>query len=184
MQCKFCLKDYSSIRSKSQHEWRCDDNPNRKITQNQYTKAKRLGLPRPEISEKTRLKLAAGASKQIKSDGFKERHSISMKLAVKNNPDSYSVSRIAGRRNKIDYDGITFDSPWEVNFYAWGKEKKIQVERNSRGFPYTWKGERTYFPDFYLPELDLYVEVKGYQSERCSAKISQFTESLVVLKWE
>lgn len=43
-------------------------------------------------------------------------------------------------------------------------------------------GSRTYFPDFYLPNLDLYIEVKGYERERDLAKWSQFPEKLIVLK--
>lgn len=31
-------------------------------------------------------------------------------------------------------------------------------------------GSRTYFPDFYLPESDMWIEVKGYETERDIAK--------------
>ena len=37
-------------------------------------------------------------------------------------------------------------------------------------FSYEFKGAREYFPDFYLPEHDAYVEVKGYKTDKDSAK--------------
>jgi predicted nuclease of restriction endonuclease-like RecB superfamily len=43
-------------------------------------------------------------------------------------------------------------------------------------------GDRTYFPDFYIESLDLYVEIKGYETERDRAKWFQFPHKLVVLK--
>ena len=55
-------------------------------------------------------------------------------------------------------------------------------ERPNKGFNYTWNGNRTYFPDFYLPSLNLYVEVKGYETERDTAKWSQFPKKLFVIK--
>ena len=52
-----------------------------------------------------------------------------------------------------------------------------------QGFPYNWNGDRTYFPDFYLPELSEYVEVKGYKTERDVAKWQQFPNKLrLILK--
>jgi hypothetical protein len=43
---------------------------------------------------------------------------------------------------------------------------------------------RRYTPDFYLPLEDVYVEIKGYKTEKDEAKWSQFPERLVVLMKE
>lgn len=37
-----------------------------------------------------------------------------------------------------------------------------------------------YTPDFYLPDLDLYIEVKGYETDKDRSKWSQFTNNLEV----
>ena len=52
----------------------------------------------------------------------------------------------------------------------------------TEGFPYIWNGERTYFPDFYIESLDLYVEIKGYETDRDKAKWKQFPKKLRVIK--
>lgn len=42
--------------------------------------------------------------------------------------------------------------------------------------------QRLYMPDFYLPNKNIYIEVKGYQTERDILKWKYFPEKLVVLK--
>lgn len=77
MNCKFCNKECKNDNSLRNHERLCKLNPNRQLTTyekygpikgfnfrgtrkgcNQYIKAKNLGLPKPEISLETRLKLS------------------------------------------------------------------------------------------------------------------------------
>ena len=41
--------------------------------------------------------------------------------------------------------------------------------------------EHIYFPDFYLPEYNYYIEVKGYQRERDLYKW-QSVEHLIIIK--
>lgn len=40
-----------------------------------------------------------------------------------------------------------------------------------RRFKLSWC---TYLPDFYLPELDVWVEIKGYMTEEAQRKIDSF----------
>ena len=50
---------------------------------------------------------------------------------------------------------------------------------------YFWeKRERRYYPDFYLPEYDKYIEVKGYERERDLKKwnIEELKNRLIILK--
>lgn len=47
---------------------------------------------------------------------------------------------------------------------------------------YVWEErDRNYFPDFYLPDFDLYIEVKGIQVDRDDAKWS-VVENLMIVK--
>jgi hypothetical protein len=192
MNCQYCNKLCKNANSLRQHEIRCLKNPNKiavnpkfnntgRVGKNQYIKAKDLGLPKPTISKETRKKLAVGGTKIIWSDEKRQSHSESMKNAVKNNPESYSSSN-RGRTKQIIYDGIKFIGQWELDFYIWSKNNSLNPQRPSIGFPYIWNGDRTYFPDFYLPTLDVYVEVKGYETDRDIAKWSAFTNKLCIVK--
>lgn len=66
-------------------------------------------------------------------------------------------------------------------FYEFCLENHIECLRNYSGFDYIWNGEPTYYPDFYLPEFDTYVEIKGYKTERDVAKWSHFPKKMIVL---
>jgi hypothetical protein len=112
---------------------------------------------------------------------IRAKHKQSMKDAVKNNPDSYTSSN-RGRTKQIIVDGIKLQGQWEVDFYNWAKEKGLSPERPTIAFKYEWNGERFYHPDFYIPSLDLYVEVKGYETDRDRAKWSQFPGKLRIIK--
>ena len=79
--------------------------------------------------------------------------------------------------------GITFDGTWELKFYEWCLHKNIKIEDNIKFFEYTWNNsEHLYNPDFYLPEYNIYVEVKGYFDDKDIAKWNCFTEKLSVVK--
>lgn len=109
----------------------------------------------------------------------KLEHSRRMSLVVENNPNSYSHMR-GGKRK---YGEHWVDSEWEIEVIKFLIERKISFLRNCGYFNYTYKNRvRKYFPDFYLPEFDLYIEVKGYQTDKDLAKWSQFPKKLLVIK--
>ena len=148
---------------------------------NQYTKAKELGLPFPKISPETSKKFSEAGRKQIWSEERRAKHSQSMKMAVENNPNSYTSAN-RGRTKQIEKYGIKFQGNWELEFYEYCLGKKINIQRINNWFPYEWQGTRKYFPDFYLPDLDTYVEIKGYETDRDRAKWSQFPKRLIIIK--
>ena len=54
-------------------------------------------------------------------------------------------------------------------------ENKIKWIRNKDIFSYSFDGkERKYKPDFYLIDEDVYVEIKGYKTDKDTAKWLQF----------
>jgi hypothetical protein len=115
------------------------------------------------------------------SEEKRKQISEMMKKRIAENPEAFMGGR-RGRVKQVIMDGIKLQGKWEVEFYKWAKINGLNPQRCTRGFPYEWNGSRTYFPDFYLPNLDLYIEVKGYERERDLAKWSQFPEKLIVLK--
>jgi len=148
---------------------------------NQYTLAKELGLPKPIVTQETRDKISRKSSGRLHSKETKDKLSASMKRAVEMYPESYNSSN-RGRTKQIIVDGIKFQGKWELLFYNWCKDNNIQIRRCSENFPYNWNGSRKYFPDFYLTELNIYAEVKGYKTDRDKAKWSQFPHQLLIVQ--
>ena len=153
---------------------------------NQWTKAKETGVPYT-ISDETRRKLSESSTRvnneRWSSEENRKKQSESMKKAVEKYPESYTSSN-RGRTKQIIVDGIKFQGKWELEFYQFCKDNNIQIERSNEWFEYEWNGTRKYFPDFYLVEKDMYVEVKGYETDRDRAKWSAFPKTLKIIRKE
>jgi len=81
-----------------------------------------------------------------------------------------------------EYRGVVFDSTWEAAFAQRCDALSVKWVRPDLGFPYYWKGRpHKYYPDFYLPDYNLYVETKGYYSGVDFAKFTQFPHPLIVI---
>lgn len=179
--CRFCNKVCKNDNSLRNHERLCKLNPERQLIksnfikwnekrkllnipgENQFTKAAKLGLEKPIVSEETRRKLSIAAKKRIVTDQTKQKISNSMQQAVKNHPESYSSCRVNGRVKVFEYNGVKLNGMWEVDFAKYLDEYNIKWIRPKNGFEYIWENKtHIYYPDFYLSRYDLYVEVKGY----------------------
>ena len=68
--------------------------------------------------------------------------------------------------------GHSVRSPWEANFARILKLMGVTYIYESQIFELPRKG--TYHPDFYLPELDRYVEIKGYWDFKSLLKVTLF----------
>lgn len=143
-----------------------------------------LGLPKPIDSNEKRQKISKLHKGRKKTIEQKRQMSICMKAAVKNHPESYSSKNVCGRNKQIEYKGIKLNSSWEKIVVEWLDQYNIQWKRNDIGFKYYWNEKKSYhlyFPDFYLPDLDLYIEVKGYERERDRCKWKAL-DNLIILK--
>lgn len=69
------------------------------------------------------------------------------------------------------YNGMCFRSKWEAELAKYLDSKSIR-------WYYEWKRfyfkDCSYLPDFYLPDYDLYVEVKGLMRPEGAKRISRF----------
>lgn len=119
---------------------------------------------------------------KIWTDEDRLKHSAIMKKVVEANPDSYSKNNVCGRVKIEEYNGESFHGKWEVMFAKWLDENGISWARKVEPLKYEWNGKwHLYFPDFYLPEMDVYVEVKGYETERDRCKWKA-VPNLIVIK--
>ena len=87
----------------------------------------------------------------------------------------------SGRGKKGRYKGIWCDSSWESAWVIYHLEHNIKFKRNWQKFEYVYENKTyTYIPDFIKD--DMYIEIKGYLTERAKQKISQFPHTLLVLQ--
>jgi hypothetical protein len=199
MNCKFCDKKCKNDNSLRNHERLCKKNPNKQIIVsnfieynkkrkdlgikgcNQYTKARELGLPKPIISNETRKKISENSKKRKYTEEDKIKHSEIMKRVVELHPDSYTKNNVVGRVKNIEYNGVKLKGSWELIVVKWFDENDIEWEHETKYFEYEWEGSRRYYPDFYLPKFNLFIEVKGYETERDGEKWKS-VPNLIVLK--
>ena len=166
LNCIYCNKEYNNKSGYSNHSRRCPSNPNRILE---------------AITPAGRAKIIAKNNAYRHSDETKKKLSESMKKAVLANPESYS-SKNRGRTKQIIIDGIKLQGQWEADFYLWAKDQGLDPKRPTESFKYNWNGERWYHPDFYIESMDLYVEVKGYETDRDRAKWLHFPKKLRIIK--
>lgn len=204
--CIHCSKNCESPRSKASHENLCKSNQNRRVSHfekltrserselikdieksNQYIKAKKLGLPIPTMKEESKEKIRESTKRHNqeywfgeKSTEHRKNHSMIMRNIAASNPESYSASN-RGRTKQVEKYGIKFQGSWELLAYEYFLTLNISIVRNYTGFQYEFQGKRTYFPDFYLPDKDIYIEVKGYKTEKDAYKWAWFPHKLLVI---
>lgn len=71
------------------------------------------------------------------------------------------ISRNIIRGHRVSYGSTTYRSTWEVTFAKYCDSKGLKYEYESYRFSYTYQGvQRLYIPDFYLPSLNLMIEIK------------------------
>jgi len=108
-----------------------------------------------------------------------------MRNAVLKNPDSYTANNVSGRTPIINYKNFKLKGSWELETAKWLDRQNIKWTTVKEGFDYFWENSlHTYYPDFYLPEYNMFIEVKGYERERDKAKWSVVNNLIVIKKHE
>jgi hypothetical protein len=201
MECVYCNKLCKNDNSLRNHQRLCKLNPNRQIlpsnlnlngwrekvsmglamVSNQHTKAKERGEV-VVVSEETKRKIGnAVRGRQMPIEEI-ERRKIAMKKAVLQNPNSYTANNVSGRTPIIEYNGFKLKGSWELETAKWLDRNNIKWTNILDGFEYDWNGStHLYYPDFYLTEIDYYIEVKGYERERDRAKW-KVVKNLTIIK--
>lgn len=76
------------------------------------------------------------------------------------------------RQAKFVYNGIGMRSNWERLAAAYFDEVGLKWQYEPRRF--VLPSKRHYYPDFYLPQLDLWVEIKGFATYVATTKFDEF----------
>lgn len=198
--CKYCGKQCKNLNSLKQHEVRCKKNPssilvkdnlyeyrlklqsgdktvwNKGLTKDTDDRVKAQGETYHNKYVNGEIKIwCAGLSKEtddrIKTYSTKISETVSNKIE---NSDWHCQSR-----KRIEYNDNVFDSDWEFEFVKFLDSHNIKWIRKISPFIYIYKNsEHKYFPDLYLPDHDLYIEIKGRCTEKDKAKWDQFDKKL------
>lgn len=129
----------------------------------------------------------------MKTEKYKIEQSNIMKLSVQKYPQSYDKKNVSGRVKNINksFWGVEmiFKGTWEVIVAEFLFENNIRFINDINPIQYLWSEDNKihlYFPDFYLPKHNIYIEVKGFERQRDIDKWSAFKDkgNLIILKEE
>lgn len=180
--CRFCAKEYG--KRTSWHEGVCKSNPNARKSTNQYIKAKQEGKV-VEISPETKEKWSIANKKRLADPAARAQMAESVSKAVRKKVAEGTWHNSFSKARTHEYNGVQLYGRWELSYAKWLDANGIRWERPEKGFAYQWQGKTShYFPDFYLPDQDLYVEIKGYPVQRDVEKWKSFKHNLSVLHGE
>lgn len=186
MNCKFCEKECKNDNSLRNHQRLCKLNPERQTTpfqdkdkQKEIAKIRRSknqwSDPNYKMSDDTREKLSKGTKKRNANESEETKAKRKATIAEKVEKGEWHVS-LAKDHHHV-YKGIDLHGKWELNYAKWLDENQIKWMRCKDSFFYEYNGKtRRYTPDFYLIDSDEYIEIKGYKTEKDTAKWSQFPE--------
>lgn len=175
------------------------ENPEyRKLMTEQWNSTMQRYQNSPEGIEFLRENGRASMTKLWNSEEFKSKmRDVSSKTMTKTLTKLWSTNRdemyqmvVANNSSNgfrlIEHDGQVFNSLWEIEFYEKCKERGVEVERNQRQYGFTYRlgdSTHTFYPDFYLPSLDVFVEIKGDHllDDICKIKLdSLLSRNLVI----
>lgn len=159
--CKYCQDERKNHRGLTQHELKCPSNPSRKYKS--YTVGLRAWNAGKTKETDPRIMAWSKKYKESIDNGIIKPHGMSSDtkkklsiLAKKRGLGGYRPHPNKGLR----YNGIWFDSKWEVEVAKDMDKCGIKWNRPRTGFTWTDTGRR-YHPDFYLPEYDVYLDPKN-----------------------
>lgn len=87
------------------------------------------------------------------------------------------------------YKGIWMDSKWEVELAKWMDAEGIRWGRDRKRHMFWWTDDngdkRRYYPDFYLPKFDVYLDPKNkYKMKQDRIKMERVVEENgIILFW-
>lgn len=188
--CDLCQKQFSKMGIGS-HKWRVHGDGKTFIpTRNPPWNKGLTAATDQRIDKSAKLQSARYASGEIKAwqRGLTKETSASIakqalraSRTIEEKIRKGSWHNSFARSKKQTYKGESFDGMWEVKLATWFDDQGISWRRNKESFSYEFDKPRRYTPDFFLPDVGCFVEVKGWTTEKDIAKWSQFPKDKQLL---
>lgn len=169
------------------HSRWCKENPKRS-EYDEYLKNRRAAFLNEDTLKKRNSKI-----KEAWNNGAYENADFGIGFRGKNHSDEAKskMSKAALksnhrrlRKNSIEYNGILLDSTWELELAKRLDFLKIEWVRPN---PLKWTDENAiehnYFPDFYLPEHDLYLDPKNPHAFNVQINKIDILNKLYNIRW-
>ena len=133
------------------------------------------------LSEETKRKVGEKAKEMWRTKDMTERNKkTSEKLRGKNNhfwgkngKKSLRYGKTPPHGKGAYYKGIWMRSSWEIKIAEWLDKQNWKWLYEPKRFELK---NKTYCPDFYLPDLNVWWEIKGWFHKRHQETIKQFRE--------
>lgn len=194
--CRFCGSERKNLNAKSNHESRCNLNPDKINTWNkgltketsdvlaEFAEKCKILRKNKKHSEETKKKIAKslkGKAKGIAStfDKESERRRKISEAAKRDGRGGYIKG--SGNGKKGWYKGFFCDSSWELAYVIYCLDHSIPIKRNREKRFYEYQGKKkVYIPDFVVSsEL---IEIKGFKSDEWDAKLKHNQDVKVLYK--
>lgn len=195
--CKYCDEEFVLYDKPkgwmANHSRWCKDNPKRNEYRINSLKAvAAMNLAKKESGITNQYKKAKFEGKQIVSPqkgkpnyySKGRKHTEKAKQLMKEKALSSSHRRL--RRKIIEYNGVTLDSTWELELAKRLDECNI-IWLRPNPLPWVDKDGLThnYFPDFYLPEYNIYLDPKNphaikVQNEKLKCLLDQYNNIVII----
>lgn len=160
--CKYCGE---AVASNAQARW-CSKNPNLEANRKALSEKNRTVAIRIGTSERIKEAHKKGhydkaKQKQRQNPTFKGRaHTEEAKQVIREKALASKHRRL--KKGTVMYKGVLLDSSWELALAQRLDELNVKWIRPE---PIQWQDENGtshhYFPDFYLPEFDLFIDPKN-----------------------
>jgi len=136
-------------------------------------KMKELGITKKKIKSKywENITPKQKEARKLKQRETKIKNGTLNPMRFQKNPYSRAKS---GKRE--DLNNTYFRSAWEANIARYYNYIGIKWEYEPKTFIFEniKRGSVSYTPDFYLPEEDKWIEIKGYMDSKSKTKLKRF----------
>ena len=161
--CKFCFKEFQEKENIGSHTRWCKKNPELEFQKSRTSiaRAAKTNETYKKVSRSIKKRWEEGAYANVVHQSFLGKtHSDESKELIRQGALNSNHRRL--KKKTILYNGILLDSSWELALAQRLDELNVKWERPN---PIKWVDTKNvthnYFPDFYLPEYDLYLDPKN-----------------------
>lgn len=149
------------------------------------SKCIKLGYLKTRSSAET-IKLRGTRKTPTMTPEMREKVSKGMRKAVlegrQRTPRPYGTYGTTIRHTSWLGNEEVLHGGWELKVAKYMDEHKIHYCKSKEHFTYVFEGQNhEYFPDFYLKDYDLFIEVKGRMKPNDLEKWKQFPKKLLII---